>query len=197
MGANSAETPWDMAGDECFNRLLILFAASGTIKYGRGCAGCRSSELEEYDICTDTRISDFSGLPCSGVNRGGRKRSQKRRTSQKWDSPNLPIQLSKLFTKQDHVLLGMSATMSINGIEAVPNQHGPSDQESPHLDNFTAISDSNADHRKTIKVALQAIESFPQEISVEDTTLMVKRLEKAPATLAFDGRMSRASPLKT
>jgi hypothetical protein len=79
-----------------------------------------------------------------------------------------------------------STTLSINGIEAAvpafdaPRQHGSADQESLLSDNFTVVSDSNADHRKrTIEVSLQVMNSIRQEISVEDTALMIKRLEKA------------------
>jgi hypothetical protein len=78
-----------------------------------------------------------------------------------------------------------STTLSINGIEAVPvfdppGQRVNPDQESLLSDNFTVVSDSNADHRKrTIEVSLQVMNSIRQEISVEDTALMIKRLEKA------------------
>jgi hypothetical protein len=88
----------------------------------------------------------------------------------------------------DEDIAAASATLSINGIEAMPDcdprsQHGSIDQESLLSDNFTVASDSNADHRKrTIEVSLQVMKSIRQEISVEDTALMIKRLEKAADT---------------
>jgi hypothetical protein len=78
-----------------------------------------------------------------------------------------------------------STTLSINGMEAVqsfepPGRHEHADEESLLSDNFTVVSDNNADHRKrTIEVSLQVMNSIRQEISVEDPALMIKRLEKA------------------
>jgi hypothetical protein len=88
----------------------------------------------------------------------------------------------------DDDVAGAASTLSINGIEAIPDcdprsQHGSIDRESLLSDNFTVASDSNADHRKrTIEVSLQVMRSIRQEISVEDTALMIKRLEKAADT---------------